>query len=178
MFNLPNIWDRVLPNTSGLTLKRHVPVVENANSSQPKIPTHLNQPNIPTESDQPKSLMQFFASSEHVHRTSENPHKVQYFSSPSDLMKSSCWLDEILSSTTNVLLQRRIYLLLNVTTEWEIYTKIFIIVFIVLQFMPLLACYYKHVWHMSLNKYSCHIANITYTAIMLNIQFFYQYLPK
>ena len=49
-------------------------------------------------------------------------YKVQHFSSPSDLMKSSCWMDESLSSTTNVLFQR-IYQLLNDTTEWEIYTK-------------------------------------------------------
>ena len=37
-------------------------------------------------------------------------------------MKSSCWLDESLSLTTNVLFQT-IYQLLNDTTEWEIYTK-------------------------------------------------------
>ena len=44
-FNLPHIWDRILLNTPDLILKRHVPVVGNANSSQPNIPTHLNQPN-------------------------------------------------------------------------------------------------------------------------------------
>ena len=35
------------------------------------------------------------------------------FSSPSDLMTSSCWLDESLSSTTNVLFQRIYHLLIN-----------------------------------------------------------------
>ena len=43
-------------------------------------------------------------------------------SCPSDLMKSSCWLDVSLSLTTNVLFQR-VYQLLNDTTECEIYTK-------------------------------------------------------
>ena len=44
-----------------------------------------------------------------------NPYKVQHFSFPSDLMKSSCWLDESLSSTTNVLFQG-IYQLLKDAT--------------------------------------------------------------
>ena len=48
---------------------------------------------------------------------------MQFFSCSSDLMKYTCWLDESLSSTTNVLFQRRIYLLLNDTIEWEIYTN-------------------------------------------------------
>ena len=116
-FNLPHIWDRVLLNTPGLTLKKQVPSVGNTNSSQPNISTHLNQPNIPTQLGLPNSPMQFFTGSEHAHRTSWNPYKVQHFSSPSDLMKSSCWLDESLSSTTNVLFQRRIYFLLNAITE-------------------------------------------------------------
>ena len=34
-FNLPHIWDRVLLNTPGLTLKRHVQAVWNANSNVP-----------------------------------------------------------------------------------------------------------------------------------------------
>ena len=47
---------------------------------------------------------------------------MQHFSSPSDLMKSSCWLDESLSSTTNVLFQRRIYLLLNsLSSFWMVH---------------------------------------------------------
>ena len=33
-FNLPHIWDRVLLNTPGLTLKRHAQVVEHANSNK------------------------------------------------------------------------------------------------------------------------------------------------
>ena len=69
-FNLPHIWDRVLLNSAGVTLKRHVQVVGNANSNQPNIPTHLNQPNIPTHLGQPSSPMQFFTGSEYAHRTS------------------------------------------------------------------------------------------------------------
>ena len=64
-FNLPHIWDRVLLNTPGLTLKRHVQAVGHANSNplltQPNLPTHLGQTNTPT---------QFFTGSEHAHRTS------------------------------------------------------------------------------------------------------------
>ena len=52
-FNLPHIWDRVLLNTPGLTVKRHVQAVGHANSNtthltQPNLPTHLGQPNSPT----------------------------------------------------------------------------------------------------------------------------------
>ena len=52
-FNLPYIWDRVLFNTPGLTLKRHAQVVGHANSNtshltQPNLPTYLGQPNSPT----------------------------------------------------------------------------------------------------------------------------------
>ena len=28
--------------------------------------------------------------------------------------------------------------------------------------------YFKHIWHISLNTYGCHIPNISYTAIILN----------
>ena len=45
-----------------------------------------------------------------------------FFSSPSNLMKSTV-VDESLSSTTNVLFQGRIYLLLYGRTEREVYTK-------------------------------------------------------
>ena len=34
-FNLPHIWDRVLLNTTGHNLKRHVQAVEHANSNTP-----------------------------------------------------------------------------------------------------------------------------------------------
>ena len=64
-------------------------------------PGHLNQTNIPTHLGQPNSLIHISTGSEHVHRTPLNPYKAQHFSSPSDLMKSSCWLDESLSPTTN-----------------------------------------------------------------------------
>ena len=56
------MWDRVLFNTPGLTLKRYVQAVGHANSNQHKTPTQLNQPNLPP--------MQFFTGSEHAHRTS------------------------------------------------------------------------------------------------------------
>ena len=69
-FNLPHIWDRVLLNSPGLTLKRHAQAVEQANSNQPNIPTHLHQPNIPTHLGQSNSSMHIFTGSEHAHRTS------------------------------------------------------------------------------------------------------------
>ena len=68
--NLPHIWDRVLLNTPGHNLKRHVQAIGHANPNQPNTPTHLNQPNIPKHLGQPNSTMQFFTGSEHVHRTS------------------------------------------------------------------------------------------------------------
>ena len=123
MFNLPHIWHRVLLNTPSFTLKRHAQAVGHANSNQSNTPFHLNQPNIPTHLGQPNSPMKFFTGAEHVHRTSYNPYKAQHLSSHSDLIMSSCWMDESLSSTTNVLFQR-IFQLLNDTTEWEIYTKL------------------------------------------------------
>ena len=106
-FNLPHIWDRSLLNTPGLTLKIHVPAVENANSSQPNILTQLNQSNIPTQLGQPNSPMQIFTGSEHAHGTYWNPYKVQHFSfpRPEEVQLLAGWK---LSSTTNVLFQRRI----------------------------------------------------------------------
>ena len=65
-FNLPHIWDRVLLNTPGLTLKRHAQAVGHANSNTP----HLTQPNLPTHLCQPNSPKQSFTGSEHAHRTS------------------------------------------------------------------------------------------------------------
>ena len=101
-FYLPHIWDKVLLHTPGLTLKRHAQAIGHANYNtslltQPNLPTHLGQHNSPT---------QFFTGSEHTHRTSQNPYKLQFFSSPSDLMKSTV-VDESLSTTmTRVLFQR------------------------------------------------------------------------
>ena len=37
-FNLPHIWDRVLLNTPGLNLKRHVQVIGHGNSNNSNIP--------------------------------------------------------------------------------------------------------------------------------------------
>ena len=53
--NLPHIWDRVLLNSPGLTLKRHVQAVGHANSNTP----HLTQPNLPTHLGQPNSPHSF-----------------------------------------------------------------------------------------------------------------------
>ena len=36
------------------------------------------------------------------------------------------------------------------------------------QIMPLLACPYTHVCHMSMNKYGFYITNMLHTAIVLN----------
>ena len=58
-FNLPHIWDRVLLNTPGLTLKRHAQAVGHANSNQHNTLTQLNQPMLPTHLGQPNSSMQF-----------------------------------------------------------------------------------------------------------------------
>ena len=69
-FNLPHIWDRVLLNTPGLTLKRHAQPVGLINSSQHNAPIQLNKPNLPTHLGQLNSPMQFFTGSEHAHRTS------------------------------------------------------------------------------------------------------------
>ena len=67
-FNLSHIWDKVLLNTPGLTLKRHAQAVGQANPYQPNIPTHLDQPNITTHLGQPNSPMHIFTGSEHDHR--------------------------------------------------------------------------------------------------------------
>ena len=71
----------------------------------------------------------FTGSMEHAQRTPLSIHieppktlyKAQHFSSPSDLMKSSCgWMKACLIST-NVLFKRIYQLLLNDTKGWEIY---------------------------------------------------------
>ena len=69
-FNLPHIWDRVLLNTPGLTLKRHAQAVWQADANKPNIPSHLNQPSIPTHLGQPNCPMHIFTGCEYVHRTS------------------------------------------------------------------------------------------------------------
>ena len=65
-FNSPHIWNRVLLNTPGLTLKRHAQTVGHANSNTP----YLTQPNLTTHLGQPNSPTQFFRGFEHAHRTS------------------------------------------------------------------------------------------------------------
>ena len=57
-FNLPHIWDRVLLNTPGLTLKSHAQAVGHANSNQHNTPTQLNQLNLSTCLGQPNSPLQ------------------------------------------------------------------------------------------------------------------------
>ena len=61
-FNLPYIWDRVLLNTPGLTLKRHAQAVVHANPNislltQPNLPMHLGQSNTPTQFLQVLSML-------------------------------------------------------------------------------------------------------------------------
>ena len=65
-FNLPHIWDRVLLNTPGLTLKRHVQAVGHANSNT----SQLTQPNLSTHLGQPISPTQYYPGFEHAHKTS------------------------------------------------------------------------------------------------------------
>ena len=65
---------------------------------------------------------------EHAHRTSWNPYKAQFFSSSSDLMKSTVADESLSATTTRVLVQRETTYLLQDTTEWEIYTD-FIVIF-------------------------------------------------
>ena len=53
-FTLPHMWDRVLLNTPGCTLKSHVQTVGHANFqhlplNQPNLPTHLGHPNSSTQ---------------------------------------------------------------------------------------------------------------------------------
>ena len=117
-FNLPHILDRVLFNTPGFTLKMHVQAVGHANSNT----SYLTQPNLPTYLGQPTSPTQFLQVLSMLIEPLRTHIRCSFFSSPSDLMKSTL-VDESLLSTTNVLFQRRIYLLLNATTDCEIYTK-------------------------------------------------------
>ena len=46
-FNLHHIWVRVLLNTPGLKIKRHVQGIGQAQNTQPNSPTPLNQPTPP-----------------------------------------------------------------------------------------------------------------------------------
>ena len=69
-------------------------------------------------------------------RTSSNPYKLQFFSSPSDLMKSTVVDESLSTNATRVLFQRKTTSLLHTS--------------------------------MSLNKYGCHIANMSFRAIWLH----------
>ena len=64
-FNLPHIWNRVLLNTSGLNLKRHVQAAGHANSNTPiqstQLPPQKNNANFPSH---------LLTGSEHVYRIS------------------------------------------------------------------------------------------------------------
>ena len=46
-YSLQNIWDRVLLNTHGIKIKRHVQAIGHGQNTQPDSPTPLNQPNTP-----------------------------------------------------------------------------------------------------------------------------------
>ena len=102
-FNLHILWNRVLLNTPGLKIKRHVHGIGHAQNTQYISPAPINQPNTPISLSQPNTPMQFFTGSmehtqrtplsEHAHRTFQNMYKLLNFISPSDLMKSSCgWM--------------------------------------------------------------------------------------
>ena len=83
--NLHHIWDRVLLNTPGLKVKC---ICKMLGMPNPHNPTSHSYFIGSVEHDQRIPL------SEHVHGTSKNIYKVLNFSSSSDLMKSSCSLDE------------------------------------------------------------------------------------
>ena len=112
-FNLHHIWNGVLLNTPGLTIKGHAQAIGHAESTQPNTSTSLKHPHNIKLIQLPHAVFtgtmedaQRTPSSEHVHRTSYNIYKVLNFISPSDLMKSSCgWMKASLIST-NVLFQR------------------------------------------------------------------------
>ena len=88
-FNIHYIQDRVLLNTPGLKIKRHVHDIGHGQSTQPNTPMQFFIGSMEHAQRTPLS--------EHVHRTSLNIYKVLNFSSASDLMKSNCWFDESLS---------------------------------------------------------------------------------
>ena len=68
-YNLHHIWDRVLLNTPGLKIKRHMQGIGHAQNNQPNTHTSLSQPNTP---------MQFFTGSmEHAQRTPLSEHVLE-----------------------------------------------------------------------------------------------------
>ena len=85
-FNVHHIWDRVLLNTPGLKIKRPVQDIGHAQANQPDTPMHFFTGSMEHAQRTPLS--------EYAHRISQNIYKALNFSSPSDLMKSNCWLDE------------------------------------------------------------------------------------
>ena len=56
-------------------------------------------------------------------RTSYNLYKAQFFSSPSDLMKSTVVDESLSTNATRVLFHRKTTSLLQETTEWETYIR-------------------------------------------------------
>ena len=58
-FNLHHIWDRVLLNTPGLKIKRHVHGIGHAQNTQHNSLTPLNQPYTPISLSQPTTSMEF-----------------------------------------------------------------------------------------------------------------------
>ena len=70
-YNLNHISNRVLLNTSGLKIKRHVQAIGHAQSTLLNTSTILNQPNSPLELSWSNKPMEFFTGSmKHAQRTS------------------------------------------------------------------------------------------------------------
>ena len=85
-FNLHHIWDRVLLYTPVLKIKSHAQDIGHAQPTQLNTPMHIFIGSMEHAQRTPLS--------EHTHKTSLNIYEVLNFSSPSNLMKSNCWLDE------------------------------------------------------------------------------------
>ena len=89
----------------GLNLKRHAQTnghVNNDNYSN----TPSNNTNCPQSFNNSHFPSDLLGGSEHVHRTSWNPYQHSFFSSLSDLMKSTEVDESLSTTTTNVLFQR------------------------------------------------------------------------
>ena len=97
------IWDRVLLNTPGFTLKRHVQAVGHANSNtslltQPNLPTYLGQPHSPYSFSQVLSML----------IEPLRTHNKAVFQFSSDPMKSTVVDESLSTTTTRVVFQRKL----------------------------------------------------------------------
>ena len=74
-------------------------------------------------SSPPKQALSMLREPSGLSRTSYNPYEVQFFSSSSDLMKSTVVDESLSTNAIRVLFQRKNYSLLQETTEWETYIR-------------------------------------------------------